>query len=191
MTILIVRLLYLITIIVVVTALYTLYKTKTYYEKGKPLPKTISMCWIIVDSLDIILIIVASIYGVWHIPFNWIVIRLLGIILAFAGFAIMLIGMIEFRSARKVLGMEVSKLITTGIYRWSRNPQFLGWYFLDIGIALAGLSGYALIVGIITVIFCHYYIVKLEEPFLERIFGKEYIRYKQKTPRYIGIPRQY
>ncbi|WP_256957801.1 hypothetical protein [Thermococcus litoralis] len=31
-------------------------------------------------------------------------------------------------------------------------------------------------------------IVKLEEPYLERIFGEEYRRYKERTPRYFGRP---
>ena len=85
--------------------------------------------------------------------------------------------------------MEASRLITTGIYRWSRNPQFLGWYLADLGIALAGLSGYALLIALLTIILGHYYIVKLEEPYLERIFGREYLEYRRKAPRYLGLPR--
>jgi len=85
--------------------------------------------------------------------------------------------------------MEVSKLITTGIYRWSRNPQFLGLYFSLLGMSLFGRSGFALLLTAIAIIYCHYYIVKMEEPYLERIFGEDYIVYKLRTPRYIGIPK--
>ena len=59
--------------------------------------------------------------------------------------------------------------MTTGIYRWSRNPHFLGLYLALLGISLLGRSGYALLLTTIAVIFCHYYIVKAEEPYLERI----------------------
>jgi len=77
-------------------------------------------------QLDILLIIITSLYRVWPLPIDGIIIRILSILLAVAGLLIMLLGMLEFHSARKISGMEVSKLITTGIYRWSRNPQFLG-----------------------------------------------------------------
>jgi len=86
--------------------------------------------------------------------------------------------------------MEVSKLITTGIYRWSRNPQFLGFYLSLLGLSLLGRSGYALLLAIIAIIYCHDYIVKVEEPYLERIFKEEYRAYKSRTPRYFGIPRK-
>jgi len=85
--------------------------------------------------------------------------------------------------------MKASKLITTGIYHWSRNPQFLGLYFALLGISLLGRSGFALLLTTIAIIYCHYYIVKVEEPYLERIFGANYIVYKSRTPRYIGIPK--
>ena len=86
--------------------------------------------------------------------------------------------------------MEVSKLITTGIYGWSRNPQFLGFYLALLGISLMGRSGYAVLLTAVANIYCHYYIVRVEEPYLEHLFGKEYVKYKLKTPRYVGMPRR-
>ncbi len=182
--------LYAITAALVLLCIPVLYETKRSYERGRPLPPSVSAGWLIVDTLDILLVVFSAIHGVWRLPLNGIAVRLTGAALAALGVALMAAGMIEFRSARRILGMEASHLITTGIYRWSRNPQFLGWYLLDAGVALAGSSGYALLVALLTVIFGHYYLAKLEEPFLERVFGREYLSYKQRTSRYIGLPRR-
>lgn len=181
--------LYIATAVLIPLCMYVLFKTKSFYEQGQPLPASVSIGWLIVDSLDILIVVLSAIYSVWRLPLDGAVVLVAGIALMLLGAAIMMAGIIEFRSARRVMGMEVSGLVTTGIYRWSRNPQFLGWYLLDIGIALAGLSGYALLIALLTIISGHYYIVKLEEPYLERVFGREYLEYKQKTPRYIGLPR--
>ncbi|RLE63428.1 MAG: hypothetical protein DRJ47_09490 [Thermoprotei archaeon] len=47
-----------------------------------------------------------------------------------------------------------------------------------LGMSLLGRSGYALLLAITAGIYCHYYIVNAEEPYLEHVFGKEYIKYK-------------
>lgn len=76
----------------------------------------------------------------------------------------MLAGMLEFRSLRKMSGLETSKLITTGIYRYSRNPQYTGWFLALLGISIMGRSGLALLLTIILIVGIHLYNVKLEEP---------------------------
>jgi len=72
------------------------------------------------------------------------------------------------------------------MYRWSRNSQFFGWYLAIVGYITMGVSGYVLLATILTIILSHYYIVRFEELFLERVFGEEYLRYKLRTPRYVG-----
>jgi len=68
----------------------------------------------------------------------------------------------------------------------SRNPQFLGFYLALFGISLLGRSGYALLLTALAVVYCHYYIVNVEEPYLARVFGEEYVLYRLRTPRYHG-----
>ncbi len=141
------------------------------------------------DTAWTILVVLSSLYNLWPLPIGKMVAFVCGLTLFVTEITLTLAGIFEFHSLRKVSGMEVSKLITTGIYRWSRNPQFLGLYFSLLGISLLGRSGFTLLLTAIAIIYCHYYIVKMEEPYLERIFGEDYIVYKLRTPRYIGIPK--
>jgi len=179
-----------VTVLTVLLSVYVLFKTKSFYGRGQPLPARVSISWLIVDSLDILVILLSAFYSVWRMPIGGAVLQAASVLLALSGAVIMPAGMIEFHSARRVLGMETSHLVTTGIYRWSRNPQFLGWYLVNAGIALAGVSGYALLVALLTTVFGHYYIVKLEEPYLERVFGEEYLEHKRRVPRYVGLPKR-
>jgi protein-S-isoprenylcysteine O-methyltransferase Ste14 len=98
--------------------------------------------------------------------------------------------MIQFRSFRKISGLDTSELVTTGIYKWSRNPLYTGWFIWLLGISVLGQSGLALLLTGVFIIGIHLYNILLEEPYLERIFGEEFLSYKSKTPRYLGIPKR-
>lgn len=169
--------------------LFILSKTKKVYEKGETFPISISLGWWVTDTAWTTLVALSSFYNLWRLPVDEAITWVSGLALLLSGTILTLAGIMEFRSLRKVSGMEVSSLITTGIYHWSRNPQFLGFYLALLGMSLLGCSGYALLLAAIAVIYCHYYIVKVEEPYLERVFGKDYVAYKSRTPRYLGVPK--
>ena len=169
--------------------LYVLSKTKRVYDLEEALPVSLSVGWWVTDAAWTTLVALSSLYNIWSLQIEETIALVTGLALFGVGCILTLIGIIEFRSLRKISGMEVSKLITTGIYRWSRNPQFLGFYLALLGMSLLGRSGYAVLLTGIAILYCHYYIVKAEEPYLERIFGKEYVAYKSKTPRYLGVPK--
>ena len=80
---------------------------------------------------------------------------------------------------------KVNKLITSGIYKYSRNPMYLGLLMIVISTSIFYLN----IFSITTPFFFYFWIsrfqIKREEIFLTDKFGKEYLLYMTKTRRWI------
>ncbi len=159
---------------------------KTYNKKGTYTNKLLSL-WFIMWAFHHIPLMLASFYGVWPVPIDKTFALVGGLILFLIGAVILPMGMIEFRSLSRSTGQDISTLITTGIYRWSRNPQFVGWFLMLFGISLAGRSGFAFILTGVFVIVIYLYTILLAEPYLESLYGKEYRLFKKTTARWIGI----
>lgn len=119
--------------ILLVLGIYVLLKTKRTYDGGKAFSKELSVGWLILDAVYSLLVILSSLYTVWPIPINEIIALVGGSIMLGVGGIIMVAGMIEFRSLGRISGLETSTLMTTGIYGWSRNPQFFGFFFQGFG----------------------------------------------------------
>ncbi|ADT84375.1 methyltransferase family protein [Thermococcus barophilus] len=168
---------------------YVFSEIKKIYEKGEILPTNVAIAVWTSYILHFVLIVWASLEGLWRLPINTTVALASGLVVAAVGSIIMLLGIWEFRSFKRMSGLDTSKLVTTGIYRYSRNPQNLGLLLIFLGISLAGRSLLALLLTAAFAIGFHKYVVELEEPYLERIFGEEYRRYKERTPRYFGRPK--
>ena len=129
-----------------------------------------------------------AVMAIWFIPLPSIISLGGGILLLGSGTAIFVAGIWTFHSFKRMSGLDSSKLITSGIYRWSRNPQNLGWLLFLLGVSFLGRSGLAfLLTGLFWGLFVIY--APLEEQYLERIFGEKYRRYKQWSHRYFGPPR--
>lgn len=102
-----------------------------------------------------------------------------------AGTGIVVAGMSRFPSVGQLNATGDEELVTGGIYRWTRNPQYLGWSLVLAGTALAHRSwrGLALAVAYpaaIRVWLPH------EERHLERQFGDAYRAYRRQVRRWIG-----
>ena len=120
------------------------------------------------------------------IPVNFGVLFWIG--LPFFIFGIVLNAIAMYSFARFTGGIN-----TTGIYRYSRNPMYVASFFFLLGLCLMGWSTSVwsiilLIFFIISIPFYHW-IVLLEETFLEHKYGKSYCEYRDKVPRYIGVPK--
>lgn len=116
--------------------------------------------------------------------------HLVGAFVAGFGTAVAADAIATFASLERMSGMDTSELVTEGIYRYSRNPQNVGWALALLGVGIAGRSPSALgLVGLFLVVI-HVYLVWLEEPHLQTIFGEEYRLYCERTPRYLGLPSE-
>ena len=77
------------------------------------------------------------------------------------------------------------ELVVAGLYRYVRNPQYVGVFFVSIGEALffdkAILLGYA---ALLTIAY-HLFVTIYEEPTLARLFGESYARYRESVPRWL------
>lgn len=86
-----------------------------------------------------------------------------------------------------LIGEEPIKLVSSGLYKVSRNPMYLGVLNIALGQALFFESTANLIYAGILIIFFHLIVVLLEEPHLKRKYGQEYVVYTKRVPRWIGI----
>lgn len=88
-------------------------------------------------------------------------------------------------SAHQSLGLK-GKLVTKGPYRYSRNPQYVGFILVYAGIILAAYSFMALVTGTF-VILLFVMLPFSEETWLRQQYGKAYEEYCEKVPRFIGL----
>ncbi|MFA9459214.1 methyltransferase family protein [Thiohalorhabdus methylotrophus] len=110
-------------------------------------------------------------------------VRWVGAVLVLGGIGLAFHG-VAFLGERATAGLK-DALVTTGPYRFTRNPQYLGNLMVIVGLvvltdsvpaALAAIPG---ILGFVVFPFT-------EEPWLERQYGAEYRVYRERVPRFLG-----
>ena len=87
---------------------------------------------------------------------------------------------------------ETKTLVTDGPFKYTRNPMLLGYALIisAVGLLVNSLST-ALIIPLLLIIGEGIWIKRIEEPRLERRFGREYLEYKREVPFLIPrIPRR-
>jgi len=112
---------------------------------------------------------------------------IVGTVLIVAGIGVTVSAGVSFRQARTpLLPFEQSTtVVTTGLYRLSRNPMYVGMAMTLLGIAslMGRLSPFLLVAVFVAII--HFRFVLPEEKFLEGLFGTEYLDYKKRVRRWI------
>ena len=81
---------------------------------------------------------------------------------------------------------DKTELITNGIYQISRNPAFLGFDLVYTGILLMFFNWWLCVVSWLAMLMLHLQIVNVEEDFLLKTVGVDFLNYRKKVCRYIG-----
>lgn len=78
-----------------------------------------------------------------------------------------------------------SAIIATGIYAYSRNPIYMAFCLVPIGVGIITNSLWILFSFLPSVLLVYFMAIKKEEAYLEEKFGEEYLQYKNSVRRWI------
>lgn len=110
----------------------------------------------------------------------------IGILIMTLGLAIFIVAMIEMKTSWRV-GIDKgtkSTLVTEGIYQFTRNPAFVGFDLMFIGLFVTYPNILTLGIALINILAIHRLILQ-EEKHLKITFYEEYLKYCRSTRRYI------
>ena len=111
--------------------------------------------------------------------------RVAGAALVAAGAGLCVTGISRFTGVEEVTGTRNQTLLTTGIYRYSRNPQYLGYLLALTGASLARRSGAALVsTAALASVYSAW--IPVEEQQLTGLYGQPYTDYTRRTCRWWG-----
>jgi protein-S-isoprenylcysteine O-methyltransferase Ste14 len=110
-----------------------------------------------------------------------------GVILVALGLALGASAMISFRRARTspIPIKPTTAIVETGLYRFTRNPMYLGLAVLYLGLALWVDSLWPLLLLPVALFAIQRFVIAREERYLEDKFGDEYRGYKTRVRRWI------
>ena len=113
------------------------------------------------------------------------------LIYAVFGLAVLIIvaAVVSFRTAKTTVDPthpdKASHLVNSGIFKYSRNPMYLGFSFILLAYALKLQTLAALLLVIGFVIYLSYLQIKPEEEMLKKLFGDDYVDYCQRVRRWL------
>ncbi len=76
-------------------------------------------------------------------------------------------------------------LITSGIFKYSRNPMYLALTLFQFGVGASLSFIHVCLMSFVTIVLLHYFVVKKEEQYLTNRFGNSYTTYLDNTSRWL------
>lgn len=121
----------------------------------------------------------------WNIMPSWV--RIAGVAVGLLGDTIFLIAVLAMKNSWRagIPATDRTEFVSHGIYKYSRNPAFLGFDMMYVGILFMYFNWLLLAFTVWAVVMLHLQILQ-EEKYLPTVFGDEYLEYKKHTCRYIG-----
>jgi len=103
-----------------------------------------------------------------------------GLLVSFAG-----AGLFRRLGTAVIPYKPATRLVTSGIYRWTRNPMYLGMALIYLGVAAFFNSLSSLVLLPLVLVTVQTQVIAREEAYLERAFGAEYVAYKKRVRAWI------
>lgn len=187
---------YQLTAIIILATFYTFYFAKIIIQKKQSIktnqmgngnkPKKVLLIERIMSTATVLTCIVGvcSILLVKIVPVAGI--RITGIVTGVLAVIFFALATITMKTSWRVgIPEEKTSLITNGIYKWSRNPAFVGFDLLYLSMCLMFFNVPLLLVSVWAAVMLHLQILQEEEHML-KMFGEEYEEYRKRTLRYLG-----
>ncbi|MFT6632211.1 MAG: protein-S-isoprenylcysteine O-methyltransferase Ste14 [Bacteriovoracaceae bacterium] len=98
------------------------------------------------------------------------------------GVVVSFLGVLQFRKVKTTVNplrpQDCNNLVQSGIYKYSRNPMYLVFFFSGYCRLLFLVNRMALVSIVIFVSYINHFQIIPEEPFLEEKFGENFLLYK-------------
>lgn len=113
--------------------------------------------------------------------------RFTGFLVGLVGDLIFLVSVLCMKDSWRagIPDKDKTELVTGGIYRFSRNPAFLGFDFMYIGVLLMYFNPLTALFSLFAIVMLHLQILQ-EEKYLAATFKEAYLTYKKQVFRYLG-----
>lgn len=120
-------------------------------------------------------------------PFPSLPSRVAGIVLVILGAAIVAWGAKTMRAAGTNIdpGQPALALVTTGAFRYTRNPLYLANVIIYIGTTLVVDALWPLVLLVPLVALLEWGVIRREERYLSRLFGEQYDAYRSRVRRWM------
>ncbi|MBM69710.1 MAG: hypothetical protein CME43_09570 [Haliea sp.] len=113
--------------------------------------------------------------------------QLLGGAILLAGLAMLVVagGLFKRAGTDLIPFRNVSALVTTGVYRFTRNPMYLGMAAILLGVAVTVGSSLALLVPPLFMAIVEWRYIRPEEALLQDLFPEDYPAYRARVRRWL------
>lgn len=113
----------------------------------------------------------------------------IGIVVSIAGLLLLAVSVKSFINNNTTINpLNLKKstyLVTDGLFRFSRNPMYLGMLLFLVGTSIILNIIGGLIISILFIFYMNFFQIIPEEKALENLFGKNYRNYKKNIRRWI------
>lgn len=180
----------------ILVGFYTIYLGKMYLQRRKGIQtdqiakgeksKALFCTELImkVATYGIVIVQIISIYK--NTATSIVPIKIIGAVLGVLGVVVFGIAVHTMKDSWRagIPASDETELVTNGIFRFSRNPAFLAFDLVYLGVLCLFFNWVLFLFTVFAMLMLHLQI-RQEEKFLNHQFGEKYQKYKQHTRRYI------